>query len=104
MKEILFAPPIAFLAYLVLAAILSVLGRLLAGPEQPSAAKSSLYASGEEPPRTAAAPGYRQFFTIALFFAVLHLGVLMLGSGGLTVMSGIYLVGLVLALVALILG
>jgi hypothetical protein len=65
MKEILFAPPIAFLAYLVLGAILSGLGRLLAGPEQPSAAKSSLYASGEESPRVAAAPGYRQFFTIA---------------------------------------
>ncbi len=41
---------------------------------------------------------------IALFFAILHLGVLMLGTGGLTWMSGIYLVGLILALVALILG
>jgi hypothetical protein len=51
-----------------------------------------------------AAPGYRPFFTYALFFAILHLGVLMLGSGGLTALSGIYMVGLILALVALMLG
>jgi hypothetical protein len=41
---------------------------------------------------------------IALFFAVLHLGVLMLGSSSLTPISILYLVGLMLALVALILG
>jgi hypothetical protein len=66
--------------------------------------KSSLYGSGEAAPTNLAAPGYRPFFLIALFFAILHLGVLILGSGGLTVMSGIYLLGLVFALLALILG
>jgi hypothetical protein len=51
-----------------------------------------------------AAPGYRQFFVIALFFAVLHLGVLIIGSSDLSGVSGVYLLGLMLALVALILG
>lgn len=97
-------PPLAFLFYLLLVAILSGLGRLLAGAMQPSAAKMELYGSGEEGPTAAAAPGYRSFFTVALFFAVLHLGVLMLASSGLTPISGLYLLGLGLALLALILG
>jgi hypothetical protein len=41
---------------------------------------------------------------VALFFAMLHLGVLVLGSGGITLISGVYLAGLMLALLALILG
>jgi NADH:ubiquinone oxidoreductase subunit 3 (subunit A) len=105
MNNILLSPPFAFLVYLLLAALLLALGRLLAGPQTPNAAKSSLYSGGEEAPLAAnTGPGYRPFFTIALFFAILHLGVLMLGSSSLNWMSGIYLVGLIFALVALILG
>ena len=51
-----------------------------------------------------AAPGYKPFFVIALFFAILHLGVLMLGSSSLSPIAGIYLAGLLLTLLALILG
>jgi NADH:ubiquinone oxidoreductase subunit 3 (subunit A) len=104
MNEILFAPPVAFLAYLLLSGALSIAGRLLAGPVQPSTYGNEPYASGEKSSRVQAAPGYRPFFTYALFFAILHLGVLMLGSGGLSALSGIYMVGLILALVALMLG
>lgn len=103
--EILLSPPLAFLIFTIFGVILTAFGRVLAGPQQPTTAyKTSFYASGEESPKVPAAPGYRQFFSFALFFAVLHLGVLMLASGGLTPLAGIYLVGLVLALVALILG
>ena len=98
-----YAAPIAFLVYLALAALLSLAGRALAGRSESSALQRSSYASGEAQPAGDAAPGYRPFFVIALFFAILHLGVLMLGSGGLNWMSGAYLIGLVLALVALIL-
>lgn len=98
-----FAPPVAFLVYLGLATLLSLAGRALAARSAGSELKRSPYASGEAETPTGAAPGYRPFFIIALFFAVLHLGVLMLGSGGLNWMSAAYLVGLVLALVALIL-
>ncbi|HLF28917.1 MAG TPA: hypothetical protein VJG32_21535 [Anaerolineae bacterium] len=104
MTELLLAPPIAFLVYLVLVTILSGMGRVLAGPTKTTALKTSTYASGEAPPARSAAPGYKPFFTIALFFAVLHLGVLVLASGGLTPMSGVYLVGILFALLALILG
>jgi len=104
MSGILLSPPIAFVIYLVLVGILFGIGRGLAGSPQASAIKTSTYSSGEAPPSYTAAPGYRPFFVVALFFAILHLGVLMLGSGGLTLISGVYLIGLMLALVALILG
>lgn len=103
-KNFLLSPVVALLVYMGLVALLSGLGRILAGPEKPSELKSSIYSGGEVPPIRGGAPGYRPFFTIALFFAILHLGVLMLGSGGLTLMSGMYLVGLFMALVALVLG
>ena len=97
-------PPIAFVVYLVLVAALSGIGRVLAGPEQPSELKASPYSGGEAHHYRRGAPGYQPFFLIALFFAILHLGVLLLGSGGLTWMAVIYLVGLILALAALVLG
>ncbi len=100
MKEILLAPPVAFVFYLVFVGLLSGLGRMMA----PKSSKSSIYAGGEASPIRPAVPGYRQFFVVALFFAVVHLGVLVLGSGDLSAPMGIYLVGLILALLALILG
>jgi len=101
---ILFAPPIAFLIYLALAGLLSLFGRYLAGPSKASQVKSSTYSSGEEAPTIGAAPGYRPFFVVALFFAVLHLGVLILATGMKSPVVLIYLGGLMLALLALILG
>ena len=100
----LLIPPIAFLIYIGLVAIVAGVGRGLAGPSHASALKSSTYSSGESNPTSKALPGYRPFFLIALFFAILHLSVLVIGSGGLTPITGIYLVGIILALVALILG
>lgn len=104
MEDILLGPPVAFVVYLVLVGILSGFGRVLAGPAQESEAKASTYASGEAPPIRPAAPGYRPFFVIALFFAILHLGMLMLGSSEFASVAWIYLIGLMLALLALILG
>lgn len=104
MIKALLSPPIAFLANFLLVGILYLFGRMLAGPSHATPDKSSTYSSGEAPPALPAAPGYRPFFVVALFFAILHLGVLVMGSGGLTTITGIYLAGLVLALLALILG
>jgi NADH:ubiquinone oxidoreductase subunit 3 (subunit A) len=104
MTQLLLSPPVALLLYVFLVGILSGVGRVLAGAGKATALKSSVYASGEAPPTRPAAPGYRPFFVIALFFAVLHLGVLMLGSSNLSPIAGVYVVGLLLALVALILG
>ena len=102
--QILLTPLVAFLIYLVLSALLSIVGRKLAGPVKSSLLKSSTYSSGELPPTRVAAPGYRPFFVAALFFAVLHLGALVLGSGIASPTMLIYLLGLMLALLALILG
>jgi NADH:ubiquinone oxidoreductase subunit 3 (subunit A) len=102
--QILFTPLIAFLIYLTLAGFISLLGKYLAGPSKLSRLKSSTYSSGEQPPMLVAAPGYRPFFVVALFFTVLHLGVLVIGSGIVSPVMLIYLFGLMLALLALILG
>ena len=103
--KIIFAPPIAFLLYVGFAGLLMLFGRLLAGTKHPSSPeKNSIYASGEAGPDAPSAPGYRQFFVVALFFAVLHLGILIAGSGTLTSRMGVYLGGLIFVLLALILG
>ncbi len=102
--NVLLSPPVAFLIYIPLVLVIFLFGRKLANVERPSAAKSSVYNNGEEAPQTTAAPGYKPFFLIAFFFAILHLGVLVLGSGGFTLVTGAYMGGLVLALIALILG
>ena len=102
--DILLSPPVAFLIYLAFVGLLVGFGRLLAGKGQDSPTKSSTYTGGELMPKYNAAPGYAPFFVIALFFAVLHLGILIVATSGLTMITGAYLVGLALALVALILG
>jgi NADH:ubiquinone oxidoreductase subunit 3 (subunit A) len=97
-------PPIAFLIYIPLVMLITWVGKQLAGPNKPSAAKSSSYGAGEKASSIAAAPGYRPFFLVAFFFAILHLGMLVLGAGELDGPQAIYVVGLAIALVALILG
>jgi NADH:ubiquinone oxidoreductase subunit 3 (subunit A) len=97
-------PPIAFLIYIPLVMAITWVGKQLAGPEKPSAAKSSTYGGGEKASSIAAAPGYRPFFLVAFFFAILHLGMLVLGVGELNGPQAIYIIGLAFVLIALILG
>jgi len=78
--DFLLIPPVAFLLYLGLVWIVSRAGRKLAGPPHASVMKSSTYSSGESNTTSKAAPGYRPFFLVALFFAILHLGVLVAGQ------------------------
>ena len=104
MKSILLSPLAAFLIYFLLVSIVSGLGKLFSATGLKTAFKNESYASGEEHDPLPAAPGYRQFFVVALFFAVLHLGVLMIGSSDFSSVAGVYLLGLILALIALILG
>ncbi len=102
--QTILTPPIAFLIYIPLVLLITWAGKQLAGPSKPSAAKSSSYGAGEKASSIAAAPGYRPFFIVAFFFAILHLGMLVLGTGELTGPQVIYTIGLALALIALILG
>ena len=103
--QIILTPPFAFVIYLLLVGLLSLFGKALTGKSSAmSALKSSTYSSGEAPPTRLAAPGYRPFFVVALFFAVLHLGVLVMSTGSGSPVMIIYLIGLLVALLALILG
>ena len=102
--EILLTPPVAFLVYLPLIGLILLAGKGLAGPGKSSKAKSSVYGSGEAAPTNVAAPGYRPFFLVAFFFAILHLGMLVLGSGTWATINPLYIIGMLFALVALILG
>jgi len=103
--EIILTPLVAFLIYIPLVGGIFLVGRLMAGNEaNASPLKRSLYSSGELAPTNMAAPGYRPFFLIAFFFAILHLGVLVVASGSLSVSMIPYLLGLILALVALLMG
>jgi NADH:ubiquinone oxidoreductase subunit 3 (subunit A) len=102
--SILLTPPIAFVAYLILVAVLAGAGQWVAPAQPASALKTSAYASGEASSRHLVSPGYGPFFTVALFFAVAHLGVLVVSTGFLTATSGWYLLGLILILLIFILG
>jgi len=104
MADLVLSPLFAFAIYGVLVAILYGFGRAISMRGKLSELKVGGYASGEAQDTSQAAPGYRPFFVVALFFAVLHLGVLMLATSGLAPVSLVYLGGLVLALLALILG
>jgi len=102
--DILLTPYVAFLIYIPLVMIITWVGKQLAGPNKPSLAKSSSYGAGEKASSIAAAPGYRPFFLVAFFFAILHLGMLVVGTGELNGPQAIYVTGLAIALIALILG
>lgn len=104
MANSLLSPLFAFAIYGALIGILSLAGKGIPMRGKDSQAKTSSYASGEMPETEPAAPGYQPFFVVALFFAILHLGALMLGTSGLAPVSLVYIAGLMLALLALILG
>ena len=103
MELSIFTPVVAFGIYFLLAGGLSMLGRWLSASQTTSTSLAT-YASGEGAADELAAPGYRPFFVVSLFFAILHLGVLVLATGDFSAWMGVYLVGLVLALLALVLG
>ena len=102
--SVLLAPPLAFPIYIVLALLLSQFGKRLAGPQKSNAMKSSIYSSGEAGPKDKQAPGYRTYLVVPFFFAFLHFGMLVLGTGGSSKVESIYLFGLLLVLLAFILG
>ena len=102
--QVILTPPVAFGLYALLVGLLLAASWRVAARSAPSQAKNSIYSSGERAQAGIAAPGYRPFFMVALFFAFLHLGVLIVGTGGFTIVTGVYILGLIFSLVALALG
>jgi NADH:ubiquinone oxidoreductase subunit 3 (subunit A) len=104
--NILFSPVLAFPIYIGLVSLLMIIGRLLTDTTS-TTTDSSLYGSGEavvDDEVDKSVPGYRPFFLVSLFFAVLHLGVVILATSTMSTVAIIYLLGLMMALIALILG
>jgi NADH:ubiquinone oxidoreductase subunit 3 (subunit A) len=102
--EIILTPPIAFLIYVPFVILLLLFGKGMAGKSDKSALRDSVYASGEEASTTPAAPGYKPFFLIAFFFAILHMSMLIIGSGTFSLQTVPYLLGVMVSLIALLLG
>lgn len=97
----LFSPPVAFIIYMMLVGVLYLIGQLLA--DSPSEMTStSHYTGGEISPDASDVPGYQPFYGVALFFAVLHLGVIVLATSDFSIMSLVFLAGLILILLAII--
>jgi NADH:ubiquinone oxidoreductase subunit 3 (subunit A) len=92
------SPPFAFLLYLGLVALLLVVGRVLAGGSDGSADSAAVYASGEAATSGRGSPGYAPFFGGALFFAILHVGVLIAATGAVTPVGVGFLAGLLVVL------
>jgi hypothetical protein len=104
----LLTPPLAFLAYLLLIGAVAHASRRISAAGDQSADKRALYTGGERYTSDGARPGYAPFFRGALFFAVLHLGALVIGTSDLSRSDGtgqmllvIYLLGLVATLAVL---
>jgi hypothetical protein len=95
--EALLVPPAAFLIYV---ALIYGVSRILAGPVR----RSPLYAGGEVHPKGNMLLGYRRYLIFALFFAVVHIGVLILASGPPSATQLVYLGGIILSLITLLLG
>jgi NADH:ubiquinone oxidoreductase subunit 3 (subunit A) len=102
--DIFLLPPFSLVLYIPFVSLLLLLGKKLAGPEHPSTEKSRTYGGGESAHKESSIPGYSPFILIAFFFALLHIGILVLGTSSLQWSTVIYMSGLALCLIALILG
>ena len=102
---VLLSPPVAGLTYLSLVCVVLGFATLVGWRRQSrSHASSVLYASGERPPRAHATPGYQPFFGSALFFALLHVGVLIASVAGFQPVAVVYVAGVLVVLLVVALG
>lgn len=103
--KILLSPPILFLLFLGVGLLLYALGRKLAPKTDMSGDKGTAYACGEDVPMKKAQLSYRLFFSLAIFFTVMHVGALVIATlptGPMAWLGGAYLVMIVLAIFALV--
>ncbi|NJL95244.1 MAG: hypothetical protein HC915_16760 [Anaerolineae bacterium] len=105
MLDVLVSPPVAFVIYMALVGALLAIGRTMATEKSPTTlGKHQIYASGEVAPGGHARQGYRNFVEVALFFAVLHLGVLVMATGSPGLATMLFLGLLVVILFVLMVG
>ena len=78
--DILLSPPIAFVLFLIAAALLFRLGRRMAPKSNAVGGKLTSYACGEDMPGQKIQFGYRLFFFVALFFTIMHVAALVIAT------------------------
>ncbi len=102
---ILISPPLAFLLFLLIAGLLSLLGKRMAPRLNKAGGKLTTYACGEDIPGVKVQFGYRLFFFVALFFTIMHVATLMIATvppGKIVWFAILYLVVIFLSVMALV--
>ena len=103
--RILLSPPIVFAVALGIGLLLYWLGRAMAPKTNMTPGKATSYACGEDAPMQKAQVGYRLFYSLAIFFTVMHVAALVvttLPSGPIAMLGIVYLAIIMLAVFALV--
>lgn len=103
--DFLISPPVAFVLFLGVAALVYLLGKRMAPKLNRTGGKLTSYACGEDIPGTKVQFGYRLFFFIALFFTIMHVAALMIATvpaGKIVWFAVLYLAVIFLAIMALV--
>jgi len=80
MATLLLAPPIAFLVITIIVAIELWSFRVITAKGTPSKGKTKPYACGEDIVRHRCQPDYSQFFSVAFFFTIMHVVVMIIAT------------------------
>ena len=93
MRNLLLAPPLAFLVFFILSILISFLAKLLSAKGKDSIGKNKPYACGEETTQNKVQPDYTQFFSFAFFFTIMHVVALIIATvpTGFSIMPIIYI-------------
>jgi NADH:ubiquinone oxidoreductase subunit 3 (subunit A) len=105
LTNILISPPAAFLIFLAFFGGLYWFGSRMAPKLKKVGDKLSAYACGEDMPVQKIQTGYRLFFSVALFFTMMHVSVLVVATtphGSLALIGLFYLLMIFLSVMALI--
>ena len=103
--DILISPPVAFVLFLAVAYLITLLGRRMAPKMNNVGGKLTSYACGEDMPGTKIQFGYRTFFFVALFFTIMHVAALVLATvpaGKIVLFAALYLAVIFLSIMALV--
>ena len=103
MGSILLSPPMVFLIFLALLLLLSRLAGALSARGADSEVKTQAYACGESNYANMGQPDFTQFFTVAFFFTIMHVIVLIVTTApaGMSVMAALYIAAALLSLLIL---
>jgi len=103
--KILLSPPVVFVVAFGVGLMLYWLGRAMAPKTNMTPGKAASYACGEDAPMQKAQVGYRLFYSLAIFFTVMHVAALVvttLPSGPIALLGIVYLAIIMLAVFALV--